>query len=67
MTAILLAVSILPATDTDQQPVVIVVLGASGTPEYGRQFNQWADRWHRGLPGGSSVPPLPPIELTTHV
>src|SRR4051794_12275209 len=26
-------------------PTMIVVVGAEGTPEYGKEFNTWADRW----------------------
>lgn len=29
----------------DERPTVIVVVGAAGTPEFGRSFQQWADRW----------------------
>ena len=28
-----------------EQPTLIVVVGAPGTPEYHRQFNTWTDRW----------------------
>lgn len=31
--------------DQQDRPTVIVVVGAEGEPEYGRQFAQWADRW----------------------
>ena len=35
-----------PATATpDDRPTVIVVVGAEGTPEYGRDFAEWAGRW----------------------
>ena len=27
------------------EPTVIVVVGAAGTPEYGRQFAEWTKRW----------------------
>ncbi|HEX5446744.1 MAG TPA: hypothetical protein VFW87_23200, partial [Pirellulales bacterium] len=27
------------------QPTVVVVVGASGTEEFGKQFRQWAERW----------------------
>ena len=30
------------------RPTVIVVVGAPGVPEYGRQFETWADRWNAG-------------------
>ncbi len=28
-------------------PTLILVVGAAGTPEYGRQFAEWAERWER--------------------
>jgi hypothetical protein len=28
------------------KPSVIVVIGASGAPEYGAQFSEWAKQWH---------------------
>jgi hypothetical protein len=37
-----------PATTSaagDLPPTVLVVVGAEGTSDYGREFNQWADRW----------------------
>jgi hypothetical protein len=33
------------ASDPADRPTVVVVVGAEGEPEYGRQFGQWADRW----------------------
>lgn len=33
-----------PAPVTDV-PAIVVVVGAEGTPEYGRDFAKWADRW----------------------
>lgn len=29
------------------RPVVVLVVGAEGTPEFGRQFEQWAGRWQQ--------------------
>lgn len=29
----------------DDHPLVVIVVGAEGTPEYGQQFRQWAERW----------------------
>jgi hypothetical protein len=29
----------------DQQPVVLVVVGAPGNPEYEKGFNQWTEKW----------------------
>ena len=55
MTTLLLAVSILLTADTDHRPVVIVVLGAPGTPEYGKQFSQWADRWQEAAQSGQAT------------
>jgi hypothetical protein len=36
----------LTAGHAHAKPSVIVVVGAPGAPEYGAQFNEWADRWH---------------------
>ncbi|MEE2938317.1 MAG: hypothetical protein VYA84_20195, partial [Planctomycetota bacterium] len=29
------------------RPTMILVVGASGTPEYGQMFSTWADKWER--------------------
>uniref|UniRef100_A0A7C4QRR2 Caspase family protein n=1 Tax=Schlesneria paludicola TaxID=360056 RepID=A0A7C4QRR2_9PLAN len=35
---------------------VLVVVGAPGTPEYGKQFDEWASRWEQAAQrGGASV------------
>lgn len=34
-----------PATRASDRATIIVVVGAEGTPEYGKDFNTWADRW----------------------
>jgi len=36
-----------PPQDSGQRQVVIVVVGAPGTPEYARQFAAWAGLWER--------------------
>jgi hypothetical protein len=33
------------SADAADRPAVIVVVGAEGTPEFGRQFRDWAGRW----------------------
>jgi hypothetical protein len=33
------------AAGADDRPRVLIVVGASGTPEYRSQFRQWADQW----------------------
>lgn len=39
-----------------ERPTVILVVGAAGTPEFGRSFQQWADRWAAtGKRGGARV------------
>src|SRR5262249_26772287 len=29
------------------QPTIVLVVGAEGEPEFGKQFNEWAGRWER--------------------
>ncbi len=36
------------------RPTVLIVVGAPGTPEYGRQFQKWADRWQRAAEHGGA-------------
>lgn len=38
----------------EPRPTVIVVVGAEGTPEYGRQFRQWAERWQQAAERGKA-------------
>src|SRR3954451_2540285 len=38
----------------DDRPTVIIVVGAEGTPEYGRDFATWADRWKQAAAKGSA-------------
>ncbi|HEV3339413.1 MAG TPA: hypothetical protein VG125_03620 [Pirellulales bacterium] len=45
MIGLLLALAVLAGDADDQRPDVLVVVGAEGTEEYGRQFRQWAGRW----------------------
>jgi hypothetical protein len=35
----------LVSCEVGQRPTVLVVVGAEGTAEYGKQFRQWAGRW----------------------
>jgi len=38
---------------TNEQRSLILVIGASGTPEYGAQFSQWGEEWkHAAAKGG---------------
>ena len=55
MTTILLTTLILLAAEAAERPALIVVLGAPGTREYGRQFNQWADRWQEAAQSGDTT------------
>ncbi len=55
MTTLLLTASILLAADAAQPSSVIVVLGAPGTSEYAKQFNQWADRWQEASQSGGAT------------
>ena len=43
----LLAIDPLPgdATEADDRPCVLVVVGAPGTAEYEAEFRRWADHW----------------------
>lgn len=41
--ALLLAIPL--AAAADERPLVLIAVGAEGTPEYGSQFRQWAERW----------------------
>ncbi|MGB0600024.1 MAG: hypothetical protein ACPGLY_25360 [Rubripirellula sp.] len=36
-----------PTPSVSARPTMIVVVGASGTPEYGQMFSTWADKWER--------------------
>ena len=45
MIGLLLSLAVLLGDPYDQQASVVVVVGAEGTEEYGRQFRQWAGRW----------------------
>lgn len=45
MNACLLLIGASLLYDAPARPSVLVVVGAEGAPEYGRQFRQWAGRW----------------------
>lgn len=38
----------------DDHPLVLIVVGAEGTPEYGQQFRQWAERWQAAAMQGQA-------------
>jgi len=38
----------------DDHPLVVIVVGAEGTPEYGQQFRQWAERWQAAAKQGQA-------------
>jgi len=43
-----------PASASTPDRLVIVVRGASGTPEYGRQFDTWSARWQTAAAQGQA-------------
>lgn len=45
MNLCLLLVGACLALDASPRPAVVVVVGAEGAPEFGRQFRDWAGRW----------------------
>ncbi len=45
MNIVLLSAMLLLGVDADDRQTVITVVGASGTDEYGQQFQTWAERW----------------------
>ena len=45
MNTLLLLLSMSIAASAADRPTVLVVVGADGTEEYGKQFRQWAERW----------------------
>jgi hypothetical protein len=47
MNAVLLLAYALLAADAEARPTVVVVVGAEGTAEYGKEFRQWAGRWEQ--------------------
>lgn len=42
------------ADGPEERPRVVVVVGASGTPEYGRAFDRWAGRWRTAAEKGAA-------------
>lgn len=40
-----MAVSPILSAESPDSPTILTVVGASGDPEYGEQFQKWADRW----------------------
>src|SRR5438874_407640 len=53
MRLLILFLSLLLSSQADDRPALIVVVGAEGAPEYGREFATWADRWARSAERGS--------------
>ncbi len=52
MLSLLLALSLLAADDS--RPTVLVVVGAEGTEEFGKQFQEWAERWETAAERGGA-------------
>jgi hypothetical protein len=49
------ALLMLPAfARANDHPLVIIVVGAEGTPEYGQQFRQWVERWQAAAKQGQA-------------
>jgi hypothetical protein len=49
------AILLLPSLAlADDHPLVVIVVGAEGTPEYGQQFRQWAERWQAAAKQGEA-------------
>ena len=42
------------AAGAESRPSLVVVVGAEGTEEYGRQFRQWAGRWEEAAQRGNA-------------
>ena len=42
------------ADETTARQQVLVIVGAAGTDEYGRQFREWAGRWERAARSGGA-------------
>ena len=51
---VLISCLLLPAAPVERATVLIVV-GAEGEPEYGRQFTEWAGRWQQAAQAGGAV------------
>jgi hypothetical protein len=70
MFGLLLSLATLLGDTSDQRPAVLVVVGAEGTEEYGRQFRQWAGRWkdaaERGRASFAAVGLDEPGETSDH-
>ncbi len=54
MHACLLVLCTALAGNAEPRPAVIVVVGAEGAPEFGRQFRQWAARWQEAAARGNA-------------
>lgn len=54
MSACLLMACAWMAFDAAPRPDVVVVMGAEGAPEFGKQFRQWAGRWEEAARRGNA-------------
>ena len=54
MSVLLLLSLVVMADSPEERPRVIVVVGASGTPEYGKAFERWANRWRTAAEMGAA-------------
>src|SRR5262245_38879421 len=54
MNSFLLLTCALLAAGAESQPSLVVVVGAEGTEEYGRQFREWAGRWEAAAKAGDA-------------
>ena len=53
--SILFALVFVIVSAADDRPSVIVVVGASGAPEYGERFHRWSDLWRVAAAKGSAA------------
>lgn len=54
LASLLLVVPLLAGSGETDKPAVLVVVGAAGTEEYGRDFRTWADRWKAAAEHGGA-------------
>jgi hypothetical protein len=55
ITAMVICLSLLGVARADERPTVLVVVGAEGTEDFGKQFRQWHDRWQKAVAGGEAA------------
>ena len=54
MNTLVLLAGIVLASSPEPRATVIVVVGAEGAPEFGRQFKTWAERWQEAARRGAA-------------